>query len=162
MPATSHPFPGTQCKGVCVYVSVWPRLDPKRSLCLHGIPNTSSYPSFLPGPPLNFTLFTDRKTSWTCPSFLPSSLLFSPRCNFKLKVIEKEWNRFIRARKASECILWPQPNGCTLVCTGYSIGLHVLQNTVIRQTVKKSISCHHDSFWLTADSRRQAKVHSAL
>lgn len=25
---------------------------------------------------------------------------------------------------------------------------------------KKSISCHHVSFWLTADSRRQAKVHS--
>ena len=94
------------------------------------------------------------------------SFFFTPHvvhwCNFKLKVIEQDCNRFIWAWKASECILWPQPKSCTLVCTRYSIRLHVLQNTVIRQTVKKSISCHHVSFWLTADSRRQAKVHCAL
>lgn len=73
---------------------------------------------------------------------------------FKVRVIGLDWYRFISKRKA--CFL------CTLGGLCCSIILHVLQNTVIRQTVKKSISYHHVSFWLTADSRRQAKVQSAL
>lgn len=74
--------------------------------------------------------------------------------NFKVRVIGLDWYRFISKRKA--CFL------CTLGGLCCSIILHVVQNTVIRQTVKKSISYHHVSFWLTADSRRQAKVQSAL
>ena len=148
-------------KGVgWVIVSVWPCLDPKRSLNLHSIPDTLSYPSPLPVHLFSLLyLLTEKWVKHVLAKFFPP-LFF--QCNFKLKVIEQDWNRFILARKASECILWPQPKGCTLVCTRYSIRFHVLQNTVIRQTVKKSISCHHVSFWLTADSKRQAKVHSAL
>lgn len=116
-----------------------------------------------PSPSPWFTLFCrPRKESSVSRLDFFFFLLFS-WCNFKLKVVEWNWDRFISARRASECILWPQSKGCTLACACYSIILHVLQNTVIRQTAKKkSISCHHVSFWLTADSRRQAKVHSAL
>lgn len=142
MQATFYPFPRClmqTCVCVCVCVSVWPRLNPRRLLCLHSIPNTLSN-SF----PLLVHLFSSlyrRKSTALGPAHPPTTTTFLhplfTQCNFKLKVIEQDWNIFIWARKASECILWLQSNSCTLVCTRYSIRLHVLQKTAIRQTAEK-------------------------
>lgn len=133
-----HPWCLMQ-RDVCV--RLWPSLDLQTSLYPPCISPTQSCPP----PPV--VLESGMFLWWV---FFCVVLLVQ----FKGRVIGLDWYRFISKRKA--CFL------CTLGGLCCSIILHVLQNTVIRQTVKKSISYHHVSFWLTADSRRQAKVQSAL
>lgn len=128
-------------------------------MCLHSIPNTMSN-SF----PLLVHPFSSlsRKCVWTPCSKVPSPTTIAHSVQLQVKDYRAGLKYIYIGMESLRVHFVATAKGCTLVCTRYSIRLHVLQNTVIRHTVKKSISCHHVSFWLTADSKRQAKVRSAL
>lgn len=89
----SNLFPSMWClmHKLCMHVSVWPRHDPKRLLCVYTaspIPWVIHFPSF-------FTpLVLSKENACRHPAPMRPLRLLLALSNFKLKVIEQDWNTF--------------------------------------------------------------------